>query len=268
MIIRNNNKSDLQLCALAQSEIDDGKHDFAVFVSKQTEENRNELIKTVWKMQNGKARIQRLNKTRMDILEEHSHKECVCLGEWLRSENEILNFNNISKREFTREIRTALDKGRGKKQNAMLAGPTNCGKSILLNPLKDIFNAFVNPANSTFAWVGAETAEIVYLNDFRWNEKIMTWADMLNLLEGAPVHIAAPKTHFTEDILCTKDTPIFCTSNDRIRKYDHGQVNELETEMMDARWTIFPLRHQFREPKEIPACSKCFTVFLKNDSTL
>ena len=28
----------------------------------------------------------------------------------------------------------------------------------------------------------------------------MAWADMLNLLEGAPVHIPAPKTHFAEDI--------------------------------------------------------------------
>ena len=103
----------------------------------------------------------------MDILEEHFHKECVCLGEWLRSANKILDFNNISKREFARAIRTALEKGRGEKQNVMLTGPTNCGKSFLLNPLKDIFNAFVNPANSTFAWVGAETAETVYLNDFR-----------------------------------------------------------------------------------------------------
>ena len=96
----------------------------------------------------------------------------------------------------------------------------------------------------------------------------MAWADMLNLLEGAPVHVAAPKTHIADDILWTKGAPVSSTSNARIRKYDHDQVNEMETKMMDARWTIFLLRHQFHEPKEIPACSKCFTVFLKNDSTL
>ena len=38
-----------------------------------------------------------------------SHKECVCLGEWMRSENKILNFNNILKREFPRAIQTALE---------------------------------------------------------------------------------------------------------------------------------------------------------------
>ena len=60
------------------------------------------------------------------------HKECVCLGEWLRSANEIFNFNDISKREIARAIRTALEKGRGKKQNIMLADKRNCGKSFIL----------------------------------------------------------------------------------------------------------------------------------------
>ena len=101
----------------------------------------------------------------------------------------------------------------------MLSGRPNCGNSFVLNPLKDIFNAFVDPANSTFAWGGADTAEIVYLNNFRWDEKVMARVDMQNLLESTPVHIAAPKTHFAEYILWTKDSPIFCTSNARIRKY-------------------------------------------------
>ena len=52
-----------------------------------------------------------------------------------------------------------------------------------------------------FAWVGAKTVEIVYLNDFLWNKKSMAWADILNLLEGAPVYIPAPKIYFVEDIL-------------------------------------------------------------------
>ena len=202
----------------------------------------------------------------MDVLEEHSHKECVCLGEWLRSANKILNFNDISKREFAGAVQTGLEKGKRKKQNVMLTGPTNYGKSFLLNPLKDICNAFVNPPNSTFACVGAETAEIVHLNNFRWNEKNYRLGRHANSLRGCSCPHSS--SHFAEDILWTKDNPIFCTSNARIKKYDHGQKNELESEMTDAKWITFPPRHQFCEPKETPACSKCFTVFLKNDSTL
>jgi len=263
IVISKNIKSDLELCALAQSELEDGKRDLANFLLRKSEKNRNEILKTAWKMQNSKKKIDRLNKSRLEILQEQSHKECVCEGTWLRAANEILFMNDISKREFVEAVNLALFKGRGKKQNVMLTGPTNCGKSFLFDPLKEIYNAFVNPANGTFAWVGAETAEIVFLNDFRWSEKVMGWTDLLNLLEGAPVHISAPKTHFSEDILWTKDTPIFCTTNARIRKYDHGQINEIETEMMDARWVVFPLRHQFRDPKKIKVCCKCFTEFLK-----
>jgi len=91
-----------------------------------------------------------------------------------------------------------------------------------LKPLAEIYNTFINPASGTFAWVGAESAEVVFLNDFRWSEKIMPWSDLLNLLEGTPIHIPAPKTHFAEDILWTRLSPIFCTSQAKIRKYEGG----------------------------------------------
>ena len=45
-------------------------------------------------------------------------------------------------------------------------------------------SSFRNPATGTFAWVGAEEAEIIMLNDFRWKPSIIAWADMLLLLEG------------------------------------------------------------------------------------
>ena len=42
-IIRNNIKSDIQLCALAQTDIDEGKDDFEIFVLKKTEKNYKEI---------------------------------------------------------------------------------------------------------------------------------------------------------------------------------------------------------------------------------
>jgi len=125
-----------------------------------------------------------------------------------------------------------------------------------------IYKAFISPASGTFAWVGAESSEVVFLNDFRWSEKIMPWTDLLNLLEGAPVHISAPKTHFAEDILWSKDTPIFSTSDAIIRKYECGKINESETDTMSARWVDFKFNNQISEPKEIPVCTKCFAEFV------
>ncbi len=79
----------------------------------------------------------------------------------------------------------------------MIIGPANCGKTFILRPLCDMFNAFVNPASGTFAWVAVEEAEIIFLNDFRWSERILPWQDLLRLLEGDKIHIATPKTFCT-----------------------------------------------------------------------
>ena len=84
-----------------------------------------------------------------------------------------------------------------------------------------------------------EQAEIIFLNDFRWSEKLISWQDLLKLLEGDAVHIAALKTHFWKDIIMNKDTPIFATSIFRIRSYSNGRINELETEPMEVRMKTF-----------------------------
>lgn len=263
-VVKQNIKSDLQLCALARQEIQDGKQNFANFILRKTEKSRKEIIKTAWKIHNSAEILAREDKNRLEILYDHAEKECTCVvkGEWKTSATEILQNNGIDQSVFTSAIMMCLEKGRGKKQNVIIVGPTNCGKTFLLKPLLSIYKTFVNPATGTFAWVGVENSEVVFLNDFRWSERIMPWADFLNLLEGAPIHISAPKTHYAEDILWSKDTPIFCTSDAVIRKYNCGQLDEIETEMMDSRWVVFKLQHQIKHARDVVTCTRCFTEFL------
>ena len=157
-----------------------------------------------------------------------------------------------------------LEKGICKYRNLLIVGPANCGKTFLLSPLCEIFKCFVNPASNSFAWVGAETAEIILLNDFRWSEKVIPWHDFLQLLEGQTIHVPAPKTHFAEDLILDKDTPIFATLIGRIRKTTHSVVNEIETEMMEVRWKTFSFRHQLRENeiKDLKPCGTCFAKLI------
>ena len=65
---------------------------------------------------------------------------------------------------------------------------------------------------ATFAWVAAEQAELLFLNDIGWSTQVIPLNDLLLLPEGEPVHLQAPKTHYTQDTLLTGDTPIFATS--------------------------------------------------------
>ena len=83
-----------------------------------------------------------------------------------------------TRKSFRDAVKNALSKGRGKGRNIFITGPANCGKTFMLKLLCDTFDAFVNPASGTFAWVGVEEAEIIILNDFRWSEQILPWQDI------------------------------------------------------------------------------------------
>ena len=157
-------------------------------------------------------------------------------------------------------VTNLLDKGRGKFHNIPLVGPANSAKTFPLQPLTVIFETFSNPTTATFAWVGAEHSEVIFLNDFHWSPQMKPWHDLLLMLAGQPVQLPAPKSHFCKDILFHKDTPIFGTSKHELVFVRGGVVDEKETEMMQVRWRIFHLSHQIRQQnrRAVPPCGKCF----------
>ena len=126
----------------------------------------------------------------------------------------MLVSNGIHPLVFADCIRNLLISGRRKYRNIIIIGPANCGKTFLLRPLEDIFRTFPNPANDKYGWVGAEKAEVIFLNDFRWTSDLIKWKDFFLLLEGHKVHLPAPKNHFSSDLSIEKDTPIFATSKE------------------------------------------------------
>ena len=143
-----------------------------------------------------------------------------------------------------------------KNRNVMLVWPTNCGKTFLLNPLNMSYNTFTNPASSSFGWVGAEKAECLFLNDFRWSSSIITLHDFLLLLEEQLVHLPAPKTHYAKDITFNVDTPIFATGKGSIVFCRSGIVDERETDMLAVRRNIFTF-HAYVTLSQM-LCRACF----------
>ena len=123
----------------------------------------------------------------------------------------------------------------------MLTGPANCGKPFLLNPLNSIFQTFTNPATTSFAWIGAEEAEVIFLSDFRWSPQVIPWHDLLLRLEGQLVYLPVPKSHLAKDMVFDRDTSIFATSKYLLVFVKNGMVDERETEMMTVTWRTFYL---------------------------
>ena len=169
----------------------------------------------------------------------------MCRGLRWEMAEQVLARNSIERVGFAEALQNLLQEGRGKYRNVLLKGVANCGKTFLLNPLNTVFKTFSNPAITTFAWLGAETAEVIFLNDFRWCAQIIPWHDFLLLLEGQKVHLPAPKIHFSRDIEFIRDTPIFCTSKEEFSLIRGGVLDQRETEMMRVRWKVFTFFFKF-----------------------
>ena len=108
---------------------------------------------------------------------------------------------------FAMTMGEVLTKGRGKFRNILVVGRANCGKTFSLSPSQKIFNTFSNQANDKYAWLGAEKAEIIFLNDLRWSQEMIALKELLILLEGQAVHLPLLKNHYSNDICIDKGTP-------------------------------------------------------------
>ena len=253
--------------ALASKWQEQGKTGLEEFVCNRGPRVVNEALETAHELQTSIKRLERMNKSRMQLLEEKSTESCQenCEGLWLRLAMEILVKNGISVSTFAGAVHDALQHGRCKYRNIFIHGPANCGKAFLISPLKCIYECFVNPASGSFAWVGVEEAEVVLLNDFRWKPSLIPWCELLQVLEGDVVHFPAPKYFMRRDIVLEKDTPFFATSDAPLTLVKGGCVDRVNTEMMEVRWRMFKLNHQIPK-KRLKPCGTCFAkLILQND---
>ena len=262
-LVKNQIKSETELLAVANEQNEQGKKDLASYVISRNSKSLKELIQQTWKMQEACSAVQRENASRMDLIRKAANDECpsTCRGEWSTCAEEVLVRNKVHPILFAAAMRELLLFGRGKYRNIIIVGPTNCGKTFLLRPLQLIFKTFSNPAADKYAWVGADKAEIIFLNDFRWSKELIEWKSFLLLLEGDLVKLPAPKNHFSTDVTIERDTPVFATSKSVIKfKGNYNSQDQAEDEMMASRWKVFTFSHSIPEDqqKDVAPCANCF----------
>ena len=187
-IVKHRLHNKTELYAMAQNRKVNGECDLAAFLLSKNEKSIGELIEKTWAMTDASYTMMRESKSRMELVEEAAQSTCSteeCV--WLECALEVLRFNSINPHTFGGYLKELLKSGRGKWKNLMIIGETNCAKTFLLKPLKLIFNCFENPSNDKYAWVGANKAEIILMQDFRWSKETIAWKDLLLLLEGETV---------------------------------------------------------------------------------
>ena len=268
-LIANNIISVPELFAKAESRKEEGECDLAMFLFSRTQKALDELISKAWLLKNASSSLALEKTTRLEKVRAAAAQNCIegCNSLWIKCALEVLAPNGIEPTIFASYIYELLTLGRGKFRNLMIYGLSNCAKTFILKPLKNIFGGKLldNPANDKYAWVGAEKAEVILLQDFRFSKDVIAWKDLLLLLEGETVKLPSPKNHFAKDVVIDSDVPIFATNKSPITyKGPFNVEDERETDMMNSRWRIIKFKHVFEEKdqRKVKPCGSCFAKLI------
>ena len=237
---------------------------------------RSECVEDAWRFEEAESLLINQNCDRLGEMMEARNLACSCDGLWLTLAKDILDKNGISYLKFANALKKSIVKGRSKDSNIFVHGPGDCGKSFILKPILKILPlVFTNPANSQFAWKGAEQCNLIFLNDIRWaplekKDGFIAWSKFLNLLEGFEEQLPAPMNQNTNMVTITKKMPIWATSNGPILYWENHRSENItphhdrENDVMIKRWNMFEFKHQYRgqEKVECEDCSSCFAKLI------
>ena len=250
------------------------------YLVKIGDKQRADLLRDAKKLQSCAENVALSHTKRVDIIQAVlDDGQCTCTEKmmWFVLAHDICVKNNIDQEVMGNAFYKALKDGRKKHTNILILGESNCGKTFLLGPLRALFKKlFSSPPASTFAWAEAPTAQVIFLNDYRWapldRNGNIAWDAFLRLLEGDVCNLPAPMNLKSEHykIAPENDVPIFCTSGAEItfwkKDQDEAQTKRHKTEnkMMAGRWHKFQLTYEFTEDQKVDCnpCAWCFCKFM------
>jgi hypothetical protein len=233
-----------------------------------------DIVARSWKVERVEEFITKHDKSRMELLHEALGFKCTCAGAWFDAARHILNVNDIHEEVWRKAMLEALADGRSKGNLVTHAGVEgNEGKSLLLRPLGLVFGAdmlFSAPPKNAFPLVELEQARVVLLDDWRFNEEIISYNLQLLWFEGATFVIARPQNQFSGHLRYTKDDPIFITTLEsditslkNKRNLAHGDID-----MMLKRLMVFHFKTKVNFGKDVArGCGHCFARFLLEPAT-
>jgi len=135
-------ESEQELYVVANARKKNGEGDLHSFILGKSPKALSDLVSTTWRLEKAPVTLERKQKARLEVIREiDKNSTCVegCNDTWYGKALEVLTGNNIDPLYFAGVMRRAFQKGRQKNTNILITGPTNCGKSFLLNPLELIF---------------------------------------------------------------------------------------------------------------------------------
>ena len=174
------------------------------------------FLRKVRKVSAAKTAKTRAKKSRTDILEDSAAAQCVCAtaDHFYDCLKHILTRNNLDG-AFQAAVYDAMVHGRQKKKVLFLVGPSDTGKSTLFRALGLLFRVFRMPDHGSYPLSSVNGKEVMFFNDYTFDDRVLSWAYLKNIMEGGPLPVSMPK-NMGEDFEWDSTAPCFGTARQKV----------------------------------------------------
>ena len=189
--------------------------------------------------------------------------------------------NAINAADLCRDILTSLVSGRCESVPVVvLAGARGGeGKSMFLKPLFSVFgdeNVFIAPEKGTFPLVDLPGKKVVFLDEYRFNDQVLSYSTQCLWFDGSavPINRAQNVQGITGHAKYRGTAPIFATSKLKdiqclasLAADDPmtGVPLDAEASMAYRRLKVYPFSCRIaKPPSNINFCGRCFAYMILN----
>ena len=226
------------------------------------------LVARCWAVETVEDCVDRHARSRLELLEDAFNSQCACGGRWHSSAVQLMQHNGISIDEWRAAMLYSLEHGRKKGSLVCHAGREgNEGKSFLLAPLECVYGVsgvFSDVTKGGFPLYGMEKCRMAVLDDWRFNEDLVSYRLQLLWFEGKPIVIARPQNHCTGHLKYTKDDPVFITTLEAdLTSLKGKKILQGDIAMMLKRLRVFKFHRKIENADvSIRPCGHCFARLL------
>ena len=157
------------------------------------------MIDDIWRFEKVESLLAEARASRIDDLAKAKASACTCEGKWISTVVGAFIQNGIPITEVCYDLYCALRDGRGETTPVIVFAGAHGGegKSMFLKGLVPTFGSefiFKGPVKGNYPFLGIDGSKVSFLDEWRFDEKVIPWSVQCLWYEGSPVPSPRPKT--------------------------------------------------------------------------
>jgi hypothetical protein len=235
------------------------------------------LIDDIWDWEQVDSRLAVADQTREELVRSASIKACVCAGQWTRNVTWVFRENGIRPEDVAHDVMLSIKLGRNPNTPVVtfVGFRGGEGKSFFFEPLASIFGEDEVqgcPEDGNYPLLGLEKKRVALLDDWSFNEEVLSFDCQLKWLEGKPVTITRPqnKDGYSGHLSYRGTAPIFVTTKESHMMPLEAAACLADEEntashasMLLRRLKLYKFAQKMPKPRTpIKPCGSCLAKFL------